>query len=313
MLVILELMRSAVMTIVELRKFEIRRRLVGGDFNRSRIRKQSSANKDPLHFKKEKKKPSLPTVPPKKPPKHPPPPPSSFNDGPPGPELDEASLGMPPVSRPGFLPAQSGDMPFMQTAGGAGLPVGPPPPPPGRPPGRPPPIGPGSMGAAPPGVPHLDLRGPPMSANGSGPRIGQVGGAGLMPGKLSGRHGRSPGGTPPMGNTPPMPGTPTLGMSSTLGQTPPLPPLSMPSGKAGGMPPSPSGSVASQMSKSLSQKMAANRMSGATPPPPAPGARGPTPPGSHRSGGSGAARPPPAPPPAGQSAVERSRAAKRGQ
>merc|ERR1719162_1020299 len=48
-LIVLELMRSAVMTIVELRKFEIRRRLAGGDFNKSRIRKQSAANADPLH------------------------------------------------------------------------------------------------------------------------------------------------------------------------------------------------------------------------------------------------------------------------
>merc|ERR1719456_844232 len=63
-LVVLELMRSAVMTIVELRKFEIRRRLAGGDFNKSRIRKQGEGNRDPLRPKKEKKNVTVPNVPP---------------------------------------------------------------------------------------------------------------------------------------------------------------------------------------------------------------------------------------------------------
>lgn len=296
-LLILEMMRAAVMTIVELRKFEIRRRLIGGDFNKSRIKKQAPGNKDPLHPGKKLKKPPVPTVPPKRPPPgKPPPPPAGI---PPGrnlaQEINDGTL-TPPPERPGFLPTNT---PPPEGNAGAGLPVAPPRPA-GRPPGRPP------AGMPPPGVPALDLNGPPLSgsARGGGPRLGTVGGSSLLPGKLNGRR------TPPMGSGP---GTPTLGQSfgtGPLGMTP-GPPRGMPPMKAG-VPQSPTGSAGSHMSKSLSEKMAANR-GGSTPPPPAPGARGPTPPGSHRSAGSGSAKPPPGPPPAGQSAVERSRAAKRGQ
>lgn len=310
-LVILELMRSAVMTIVELRKFEIRRRLAGGDFNRSRIRKQTAESQDPLHPKRDKKKPNVPTVPPKKPAmSRPPPPPKEMKLGPPPPELDEAKLShAASMSRPGFLPAEGaapkigdGNMPFLRTASGAGLPVmAGQPPPPGKPP-------PGfNLGKPPPGIPPLQGM-PGMQGTGTPGRggLGQVGGSSLLPGKL-----RTPGHTPIGMATPPGgPGTPTMGQSfgSTMGRTPgPPPPPPMPPGK-GGMPPSPSGSVASHMSRSLSEKMAANR--GGAPPPP-PGARGATPPGSHRSGGGGA-KPPQGPPPTGHG-VEKSRSAKRGQ
>merc|ERR1719310_189354 len=102
-LVVLELMRSAVMTIVELRKFEIRRRLQGGDFNRSRIRKQTGKEQDLV--RKDKKKPAVPSVPPKKPaPQRPPPPPKDMSFGPPPPDISPSNLAPPPPPRPGFLP-----------------------------------------------------------------------------------------------------------------------------------------------------------------------------------------------------------------
>lgn len=308
-LIILEFMRSAVMAIVELRKFEIRRRLAGGDFNKSRIRPQSASNVDPLKPNKGTRKPAVPTVPPKKPKmaKPPPPPPGTALGPPPLPGKE----GMPPPPpRPGFLPPEgtassnapyadiTGKLPFMRTPGGSGLPVGAPPPPPGKGPG----MGPaafGLSGKAPQGVPPIQgFGGPPMQGTNTpgrgGTPIGHAGGASLLPGI----GGRSPGGTPPLG-------TPTLGqsMGSTMGQTPP-PPF----GK-GGMP-SPSGGVAEHMSRSLSEKMAAQKL-GVAPGAPAKGSRTPTPPGSFRSA-SGAAKAPSGPPPAaGQSAVEKSRSSKR--
>merc|ERR1719498_1139746 len=151
-LVVLELMRASIMTIVELRKFEIRRRLAGGDFNKSRVRKQSAASRDPLHpHRSDKKKPKVPEVAPKKPPlARPPPPPKDTQLGKPPPEISEADLSRPPPpSRPAFLPPEdggpaiSGNIPFLRTAEGAGLPVGAPPPPTGK---APPAFGPGTMG-----------------------------------------------------------------------------------------------------------------------------------------------------------------------
>lgn len=271
------------------------------------MRKQNPASADPLHPKRDKKKPHVPTAPPKRPQPHrPPPPPKDMKLGPPAADIDPASLSMPPImSRPGFLPNEGGaangnGIPFLRAPSGVGLPVigGLPPAPAGKPPG----IGGFGMSKPPPGVPPLQGMPGTGTPGRGGSMLGQAGGAGLMPGKL----GRSPGMTPPGMATPPAPGTPTLGMSGTFGQTPPPPWL--PPGKAG-MPPSPSGSVGSHLSKSLSEKMAAKR--GGAPPPP-PGARGATPPGSHRSAGGGA-KPPPGPPPAGQSSLEKSRSAKRGQ
>jgi len=296
-LIVLELMRAAVMTIVELRKFEIRRRLIGGDYNKSRIKKQTADTKDPLHANKSKRKaPAVPQVPPKRPPsKKPPPPPKDINLGPPErDDIDEDDLARVRI------PRAIGKAPSFPTPGGQ-LPVGPPAPPPGRPPAQ-----------GPPGIPGLDLRGPPMMAGtgtpGRGPAMGQVGGGGLMPGRLGGSRGGTPLGGTPMG-TPPMqrsgPPTPTLGQSfgSTMGQTPPPPP-NLPAMRGGG--------PSSAMSKKLSDQMAANRASGAAPPPAPTGSRGPTPPGSHRSGGSGSAKPPTGPPPSGSN-IERARAGKRGQ
>ncbi|CAE7222163.1 unnamed protein product [Symbiodinium sp. CCMP2592] len=76
-LFVLEVIRGAVTTVVELRKFEIRRRLVGGDFLQSRIRKNDVGLK---MRKPPAKKPALPLAPPRNPPKNAPPPP------PPGPQ-----------------------------------------------------------------------------------------------------------------------------------------------------------------------------------------------------------------------------------
>jgi hypothetical protein len=299
-LVVLELMRSAVMTIVELRKFEIRRRLAGGDFNRSRVRKNTEASRDPMHPKREKKKPLVPNVSVKKPPPppgKPPPPPMDMTLGPPAPlrtdeQLNRPNFLPPPGSRippgapppPAGKPDSLGNMPFLQTPGGASLPVAP-----GIPKGKPPAV-PAFAGRPPPGIPPLQgmpmQGGTPSGTPGRG-GLGTAGGMPLLPGNL----------TPP-----------GLGKSfgSTLGQTPPPPPP-MP----GGIPGSPSGSVASHLSKSLSEKMAANK-GNHKPPPPGSKAATPTPPGSHRSGGSGrGAKPPPGQPPS--STLERSRAAKRGQ
>lgn len=154
-LLVLEVVRGAVTTVVELRKFEIRRRLMGGDFLKSKIRKNDvgiQGRKPPP------KKPAVPMVPPKNPPKNAPPPPSA----------------KPPVARPAFLPKEgppglpgakgAAGVPSFRSAGGKVLPVTGPPPPPPLPPGvkalghspavsRTPSVGPSVPSAVPSGPP----------------------------------------------------------------------------------------------------------------------------------------------------------------
>ncbi|CAJ1408554.1 unnamed protein product [Effrenium voratum] len=126
-LLVLEVVRSAVTTVVELRKFEIRRRLVGGDFLKSRIRKTDVGLKGRTP---PAKKPAVPLAPPRNLPKNAPPPPPSAK---------------PPVVRPAFLPKEgppgtpgakgAAGVPSFRTVGGKSLPVTGPPPPPPLPPG----------------------------------------------------------------------------------------------------------------------------------------------------------------------------------
>jgi len=296
-LLILEFIRAAVMTIVELRKFEIRRRLAGGDFNKSRVRKGADDGTPPWKPRRQfVAKPKLPTAPPKvivpkskaKPPlpEGTPPPPGftmGFPGGPPPP---------PGLQRPGFLPDE--------VAGPRPLPVGQPPPPPGQPRS-----GPGSPSAAVKAVPPIRMQGrtPPEGPSPAGTPIGTPGSRSLLPGRLDGR------------------GTPTLGGTGNFGGTsssmPPPPPMR-------GVPGSPSGSVSS-FTKPLSEKLAQSRTVTA-PPPPGPGSgRGPGPalggatrgppagaPGS--APGSGRSEPPkpPTPPPTG-TVQQRRQAARRAQ
>lgn len=170
-LFVLEVIRGAVTTVVELRKFEIRRRLVGGDFLQSRIRKNDVGLK---MRKAPAKKPALPLAPPRNPPKNAPPPPPSAK---------------PPVARPAFLPKESppgsagakgaSGIPTFRTVGGKALPLGGPPPPPPLPPGvmsKGPSVAPSVSGASPApssrGIPSS--RGPPPPP-GAIPRVGDRG------------------------------------------------------------------------------------------------------------------------------------------
>merc|ERR1740120_317847 len=68
-LILLDVIRCAVATIVELRRFEIRRRQQSGDFLKSRMRTQAGAGKKPEMEgrKPPPKRPAVPNVPPKAP------------------------------------------------------------------------------------------------------------------------------------------------------------------------------------------------------------------------------------------------------
>jgi hypothetical protein len=230
----------------------------------------------------------------------PPPPPKSIGLGPPPFEaLSPPDDGSNP--RPAFLPPLAGGSTLTPpgTAGGTALPSLP-----GGvslPVGKAPPVGASPAHKMPSGMNPLDFsRGlPGLPGMNTPPRgrpsnsLGTAGGQSLLPGALRSSN------TPPSGF-----GTPKIGQSfgsTTQGTVPAPPPV--PSLKA--RPPSPSGSVASNMSKSLSEKMAASKL--ATPPG-APGvAKQPTPPGSQR----GAAKPPSGTP-SSQSLAQK-RAAMRGQ
>eukprot|EP00449_Zooxanthella_nutricula_P061469 CAMPEP_0198568682 /NCGR_PEP_ID=MMETSP1462-20131121/106799_1 /TAXON_ID=1333877 /ORGANISM="Brandtodinium nutriculum, Strain RCC3387" /LENGTH=142 /DNA_ID=CAMNT_0044299753 /DNA_START=1 /DNA_END=426 /DNA_ORIENTATION=+ len=61
-LLLLDVIRCAVTAIVELRRFEIRRRSASGDFLKSRIRNQAGAAKEP-ELKQKKPPPKKPAVP----------------------------------------------------------------------------------------------------------------------------------------------------------------------------------------------------------------------------------------------------------
>lgn len=287
---ILEVIRAAVTTIVELRKFEIRRRLVGGDFLKSRIRKN-----DEIGLKGRKpppRKPAVPLQPPRNPPKATPPPPPPAK---------------PPMARPSFLPAETGNsnptgMPSLRAANGQSLPVGAPPP------GMP------SMGpGGPPGVPPINMRSgrSPRGVGGGFTPLGTPGGAGLMPGKLDGTPTgtpKTPIGTPGGGSL--LPGA--MDGARRAGGAPPPPPM-MP----GGMPPrSPGGSAVTGVTQDLTEKLKGNRVTN-PPPPPTPGGRVPggppsrpnSRPTSHRSGDGSKTPPKPStPPPSGTLQQTRARA-----
>ncbi|CAE8604528.1 unnamed protein product, partial [Polarella glacialis] len=317
---VLEVMRCAVITIVELRKFEIRRRLVGGDFLKSRIRKMGPNAESELKLRrKPPPKPAVPLVAPRQPPKSAPPPPPPAKA---------------PVSRPSFLPMEGPaggtgmssmpGIPAFRTANGQGLPLGAPPPP-----------RPAALGA--PGVPpinggNIQGRSPVNSARGNGTLLtpmGTPGGSSLLPGRFD----QTPLGTP-KGNTPM--GTPggssllpgRMGGTGSRGgggfDMPPPPPL------PGGMPPPP-GSAVTGVTQALTEKLKASRVS-TPPPPPSPGqgrpsqphsppsaAGGPmsfsrpnSRPTSHRSGdGSKTPPKPPTPPPPGT--LQQTRAKQRAQ
>jgi len=309
--VLLELIRTAITTIVELRKFEIRRRLAGGDFLRSRVRGQKDQGKESLKLKRLARKNAVPRVPPQ---------PPETKSAPPAPPPAKA-----PVTRPSFLPPEGPTLPppgapGLKTATGQGLPVAP-----------------GAPKAPPGGMKPLNIepigRSPINSARG----IGAPGGASLLPGKLD---NRTPMSTPPgTGRSGPLglgaPGAGSLLPGRLDGRGPigapigaPPPPL------PGGMPASPSGSAVSGVTQSLNERLKANRVG--TPPPPPPGASMGAPPPSlgkagrlpragsslsgsrppsQRSGGSGAGArtppKPPTPPPAGT--LQQTRASRRAQ
>eukprot|EP00929_Paragymnodinium_shiwhaense_P065305 TRINITY_DN32751_c0_g2_i1.p1 TRINITY_DN32751_c0_g2~~TRINITY_DN32751_c0_g2_i1.p1 ORF type:complete len:3094 (+),score=652.16 TRINITY_DN32751_c0_g2_i1:502-9282(+) len=157
-LIVLEVMRSAVTTIVELRKFEIRRRSAGGEFIQSKIRAMGQ-RKPPSLITERKEKPAKPKmpdtgkfVPTSKGVPSPPPP------APPPPEIRE---GGPQLS---------------------GLPVAGPAPPGGRP------SGPGTT-MRPMGLPALQGTSPIPSARSGGSGMGAQGGASLLPGRLDSTSG----------------------------------------------------------------------------------------------------------------------------
>lgn len=268
-LLVLEIIRAAVTTVVELRRFELRRRMAGGDYLQSRIRKTANEPPKPSTYEA---KPAIPSVAPRRPP-----PPK----GPPK---------MAPPNRPSFLPQQgslANGAPQLAAPSGA-LPVAPGPP---RPPA--PPMGlpalklgsPGDGGLLPG---RLDGRQTRLPLGASTPPLtpghGTPHGAMTPPGCLT-PHGMPPGASP--ARPPPLP--------VRSGRTPP-----------GGV--SPSGSVRS-VTHSLSEGLKDRANKSANPPPLPPGARPlprsggsnpPSRPNSHRSSGSGPAPPkPPTPPPAG--------------
>jgi len=311
-LLVLELIRNAICTIVELRKFEIRRRLAGGDFLRSRIQGSRTMGKEALKLKRVgPKKPAIPVAPPM---------PPETKSAPPVPPPAKAPVTRP--SRPNFLPPEvpthpPPGVPGVRTATGADLPVAPPP----------------------PGVkamPKLNIQAKgvsPINSARSGP-----GNAPLLPGKLDGMtplgtplgtpHQRGPLGAPGAGSLLPgkLSGPPGASLGSAPFGPPPAPLL------PGGMPPSPSGSAVSGVTQSLTEKLKASRVGGVPPPPPPGGSSGLPPPigkagglpragssmsGSrpptNRSGASGARTPPkpPTPPPAGT--LQQTRASRRAQ
>lgn len=116
-LVIMDVMRCALTTIYELRKYENRRRLLGGEYNVSKLKRMAEGNPEPA-MKLKQPAPNKPrTLAPKVPSmKVPPPPPPT--DG-----------------RPSFLPPEGGPS-FVDGPGGQRPPVGVPTPPPGEPPIR---------------------------------------------------------------------------------------------------------------------------------------------------------------------------------
>merc|ERR1719421_1971387 len=183
---LMDVVRIAVITIVELRKFEIRRRTRAGDILERRVKKPNESELQGMLKPKPKRK-LLPTAPI--------PPPSRFPDKP---------------NRPAFLPA---------VTGGGALP-----PPPSTPPvggsktdGSRLPIGPGPPGVSPPAtppmarVPPVPLQTPGRETPGRAPPI--------PPPPAIGTPGRStPGGTPRSARLPPaapLPGSrPASGRSS---------------------------------------------------------------------------------------------------
>ncbi|CAK0801094.1 unnamed protein product [Prorocentrum cordatum] len=250
---ILEVIRSAITTVVELRKFEIRRRMAGGDFLQSRLRQVGAGAKRPdVRLRgPPPMRPPVPTMAPANPPKSAPPPPPHQPM---------------PVSRPAYLPS------------------GTPPPPPGAPPPGAPMLRSGSgqslpVAAALQNVPGTPQGGTPM---GGTPRDSATPRGGMSD---SGRGQPLPPATPPL-----QPGVNLL--PGRLDSSPfgPSAPVQAPPMPLGGVPPSPTGSAVSAVSAALSEKLKASRV--ATPPPLPPGGHGRPPSGGSSASGGRGPRPP---------------------
>lgn len=190
-LVPLEVVRSAITTIVELRKFEIRRGLAGGEFLQSKIR-SLGAGRTPLVLTEKKiapKRPAMPEIAPKMPTK---------KSAPPTP---------PPAPAP---PAPANNLPIAPPSPGASY-------------------GPGGFGGVPgPPLPRALPSGntPTRSPSGSTrsgfggpPSLGGSGrGGSLLPGRLDGTNtslpplGFGPGQVPP----PPVPNSPVTSVTASL-------------------------------------------------------------------------------------------------
>lgn len=164
-LLVLEVMRAAVTTIVELRKFEIRRRLDRGDFNRSAIRRAAGDDGEPVP--KQLQPPKMPAA---KMPTAPKVPPPSKNGMPRPAFLPPPGTAMPPGGPPPGVPPLR--------AGGRSLPVA-----------AGPPRGPGGTMTPPMAGTFIPLSGRTQTSGAMGTKEG----GSLLPGAMtSGGGSRTP-------------------------------------------------------------------------------------------------------------------------
>jgi len=324
-ILVMDVVRAALTTVVEIRRFEIRKLSVKGEFTVRRVKRPSPDDDLPAILKPTpKRKPKATPAMPRIAPKYTAPPRPGFLPGPPvAGQLEGGGVGpMLPPPGPRTPPGQRTPTPPMTPTMGTPRQGGPPPGPPGPPPPPPPPRG----GTPPGGTPigGTPIGGTPIgSARGPGPPGTSPRTGGLLPGKIGGaftppRSGAATPTGPPAGPPPGAPpGVSPPGSVRSVGSFRASMSAKMQEQMRGSQPPPPP--MPTNVSPGGSGRGTPGRAPGPMgqpPPPPMPGslpggpgsrpgsgrvAPAPSTPPSHRSGGSGPPPPPGSGPPGGAS------------